>query len=121
MHSAMNDGIKRALYKASLPPVLEHRELDRGDGSRPGCVTVFPFICGRSLFWDYTCVEIFAGVHLNRSVREAGTAANYAEERKRRKYAALAEVHQFESIAVETMGVYGVSTGIIMRANRPPC
>ena len=51
---------------------------------------------------------------------EAGTAANYAEECKGRKYAALAEAHQFESIAVETMGVYVVTTGIIMRANRPP-
>ena len=82
---------------------------------------LIPFICGRNLFWDYTCDEIFAGVHLNGSAMEAGTAANYAEECKGRKYAALAEAHQFESIiAVETMGVYGVSTGIIMRANRPP-
>ena len=47
---------------------------------------------------------------------EAGTAANSAEERKRRKYAALAEAHQFEPIAVETMGVYGESTGVILRA-----
>ena len=47
---------------------------------------------------------------------EVGTAANSAEERKRRKYAALAEPHQFEPIAVETMGVYGESTGAILRA-----
>ena len=47
---------------------------------------------------------------------EAGTAANSAKERKRRKYAAVAEAHQFESIAVETMGVYGESTGVILRA-----
>ena len=46
---------------------------------------------------------------------EAGIAANNAEERKRRKYAALAEAHQFEPIAVETMGVYGESTGVIIR------
>ena len=46
---------------------------------------------------------------------KAGTAANSAEERKRRKYAALAEAHQFELIAVETMGVYGESTGVILR------
>ena len=116
----MHSTIKRAHYKASLPSVLEHPELDRGYGSRPDCISVFPFICGRSLFWDYTCVEIFAGVHLNGSAMEAGTAANYSEECRGRKYAALAEAHQFESIAVETMGVYGVSTGIIMRANRPP-
>ena len=44
---------------------------------------------------------------------EAGIAANNAEERK---YAALAEAHQFEPIAVETMGVYGESTGVIIRA-----
>ena len=69
----MNDGIKRALYKASLSSVLEHHELDRGDGSRPDCITIFPFICGRNLFWDYMCVEIFAGVQLNRSAMEAGT------------------------------------------------
>ena len=47
---------------------------------------------------------------------EAGIAANNAEERKRLKYAVLAEAHQFEPIAVETMGVYGESTGVIIRA-----
>ena len=47
---------------------------------------------------------------------EAGIVANSAEERKRRKYAALAEAYQFEPIAVETMGVYGESTGVIIRA-----
>ena len=33
------------------------------------------------------------GVHLNSSAMEAGTAANYAEEHKGRKYAALAVLH----------------------------
>ena len=33
-----------------------------------------------------------------------------------RRYAAFAEAHQFEPIAVETMGVYGGSTGVILRA-----
>ena len=46
---------------------------------------------------------------------EAGTAANCAEERKLRKYTDLAEAHQFEPIAVDTMGVYGGSTGVILR------
>ena len=115
-HSAMNDVVKRALQKAGLPSVLEPPGLDRGDGSRPDGITVFPFSGGRSLVWDCTCVDTFAGVHLNRSAMEAGIAANSAEERKRRKYAALAEAHQFEPIAVETMGVYGESTGVIIRA-----
>ena len=50
---------------------------------------------------------------------ETGTASNCAEERKLRKYAALAEAHQFEPIAVETMGVYGEFTGVILRAIGP--
>ena len=115
-HSAMNDVVKRALQKAGLPSVLEPPGLDRGDGSRPDGITVFPFSGCKSLVWDCTCVDTFAGVHLNRSAMEAGIAANNAEERKRRKYAALAEAHQFEPIAVETMGVYGESTGVIIRA-----
>ena len=61
MHLAMNDVIKRSLYKTSLPSVLEHPELDRRDGSRPDCTTVLPFICGRSLVWDYACVKILMG------------------------------------------------------------
>ena len=47
---------------------------------------------------------------------ETGTATNSTEERKRCKYAALAEAHQFEPIAFETIGVYGGSTGVILMA-----
>ena len=112
----MNDVVKRAFQKAGLPSVLEPPGLDRGDGSHSDGITVFPFSGGRSLVWDCTCVDTFAGVHLNRSAMEAGIAANNAEERKRRKYAALAEAHQFVPIAVETMGVYGESTRVIIRA-----
>ena len=65
-HSAMNDVIKRALCKAGLPWVLELPGLDRGDGSRPDVITVFPFSGGRSLVWDCTCVDTFAGEHINR-------------------------------------------------------
>ena len=105
-----------SFQKAALPSVLEPPGFDRGDGSRPDGITVFPFSGGRSLVWDCTCVDTFAGVHLNRSAMEAGIAANNAEERKRRKYAALAEAHQFEQFAVETVGVYGEFTGAILRA-----
>ena len=67
------------------------------------------------MVWDCPCVDTFAGVHLNRSAVEVGAAAGVAKERKRRKYAALAVAHQFEPIAVETMGVYGTSSGHILR------
>ena len=45
-----------------------------------------------------------------------GGVVGVAEERMRCKYAALGGVHQFEPIAVETMGVYGTFTGLILRA-----
>ena len=114
-HSAMNDVVTRALQKASLLSVLEPPGLDRGDGSHPDGITVFTF-SGRSLVWDCTCVDTFAGAHLNRSAMEAGIAANSAEDHRRRKYAALAVAHQFEPIAVETMRVYGESAGVINMA-----
>ena len=41
---------------------------------------------------------------------EASTAANYPGSARGRKYAALAEAHQFEPIAVEKIGVCGGST-----------
>ena len=47
---------------------------------------------------------------------ESGTAAKCTEESKRHQYADLTEEHQFEIIAVETMGVSGGSIGDILRA-----
>ena len=99
-HLAMKNVVKRALQKVCLPSILEPAGLGRGNGSLPDGMTVFPFSGGRSLVCDRTCVDTFAGVHLNRSAMEAGIAANSAEERKPRKCAALAEAHQFEPIAV---------------------
>ena len=79
-------------------------------------INSFPFSGGRSLVWDSSVLILLLGNTMNRSAMEAGTAANNAEESKGRKYAALAEAHQFEPIAVETMGVHGGSTGAIFRA-----
>ena len=62
----MNDVIKRTLQKVSLPSVLKPPGLDRGDGSCPDGITVFLRSGGRSLVWDCTFVNTFAGIHLNR-------------------------------------------------------
>ena len=63
-HAALNDVVKRALQRVGLPSVLEPPGLDRGDGSRPDGITVFPLSQGRSLVWDCTCVDTFAKTHL---------------------------------------------------------
>ena len=79
-HSAMNDVVKRALQRAGLSSVLEPPGLDRGDGSRPDGITVFPFSCGKSLVWDCTCVDTFAESHLVSSAVEAGVRRKYASD-----------------------------------------
>ena len=114
-HAALNDVVKRALQRAGLPSVLEPPGLDRGDGSRPDGITVFPFSRGRSLVWDCTCVDTFAETHLAKAATEAGSIANGAEDRKRSKYSGLSATYRFEPIAIETSGVYGGSTGRFVR------
>ena len=84
--------------------------LDREHGSRLDCIKVFLFRGGRSLVWDCTCVDTFTRVHLNTWAMEAGTAATAPRSVSAEKNSAFAETHQFELIAVETMGVYGGST-----------
>ena len=114
-HAALNDVVKRALQSAGLPSILEPPGLDRGDGSRPDGITVFPYRHGKPFVWDCTCVDTFAESHLNSSAVAAGCAAREAEVRKRRKYAGLGEAYMFEPIAIETTGVYGATTAIIVK------
>lgn len=113
-HSALNDIIKRALQAAGIPAMLEPVGIDRGDGKRPDGITMFPFIGGRCLCWDATCVDTYADTHLYSSAVLAGSAARAAEEKKRRKYAALGVRYRFEPVALETTGVYGDTTGALL-------
>ena len=102
-----NDEIKRALQKAGLPSVLEPPGLD---GSRPDGITVFPFSGGRSLVWDCTCVDAFAGVHLNRSAMEAGLVEVTGEPR---------EVNWFRqnlAIAIQRGNAFSILSGARERA-----
>ena len=112
-HSALKGVIKRVLQQSDLPS-----DLDGASRVTPEwyAMTVLPYSGDRSLVWDWTYVDTFAGVNLTMSSMEAGTASNSTYERNRRKYGVLVDAHQFEPIAVETMGVYGGSTGLILRA-----
>ena len=106
-HTALNDGVARALRKAGLPSVLEPPGLDRGDGKRPDRITIVPFSRGMSLCWDSTCVNTYAETALNHSALEPGAAASTAEESKRRKYRGLTDRFIFAPLGFETSGVFG--------------
>ena len=56
-HTALNDIVRRALLFAGLPAQLEPYGVDRGDGERPGGMSILPFSQGRCLVWDSNCVN----------------------------------------------------------------
>ena len=68
-----------------------------------------------SLCWDATCVNTFAESSVNDSAVEAGRAAAKAELSKRAKYPDMVRRFRFEPIAIETSGVYGPSTCVIVQ------
>ena len=113
-HAALNDVMKRALVSAGVPSTLEPVGIDRGDGKRPDGITVFPFSNGRCLCWDATCVDTYAETHLISSAIAPGSAACGAEQRKRRKYVGLVTRYRFEPVALETAGVYGLTTAAVL-------
>ena len=112
----MNEVIRRALTGAGIPSTLEPHGLNRGDGKRPDGVTLFPWKNGRCLVWDATCVDTYAECNLTAAALQAGSAAEVAENRKRRKYKGISDSHIFEPIAVETTGAFGPTTLKLIKA-----
>ena len=107
---AITDVVRRGLSAAGIPPMLEPSGLDRGDGTRPDGITVYPYSRGRCLIWDATCVNTFASSELIRVAFAAGSVADAAEVRKIAKYAELSRRFIFQPVAVETSGAMGKST-----------
>merc|ERR1712121_82711 len=102
--------------KASgLPAALEPVGLDRGDGKRPDGISLYPFSQGKPLCWDATCTNTYADSFIMVSAVEAGAAAAKAEESKRIKYPEMVRRYRFEPIAIETSGVFGPTTRLIVQ------
>ena len=67
-HNAMlNDILHRALSSVNIPSWLESTSLDHADGKHPDGITMVPWLHGRRLVCDATCVDIFATFHLSSS------------------------------------------------------
>ena len=77
-------------------------------------ITVFPFRNGSSLVWDCTCVDTYAASLLMGAAFAPSSAAGEAKMRKRMKYERLGDAYIFEPVAIETTGVYGSSTIVIL-------
>ena len=60
-------------------------------------------------------MDTYAASHLTGASFEPGSAAGEAEMRKRLKYERLGDAYIFEPVAIETTGVYGPSTTVILK------
>lgn len=103
-HNALNDVLFRALLRAGVPAMKEPPGLLRSDGKRPDGVTQIPWVSGKCLAWDVTVTDTLARSYAHLSSISAGKAAERAAEGKMQKYAAMSATHDFQPIAIETLG-----------------
>ena len=102
-----NELIKRALATAGVPSVLEPTGLTRNDGKRLDGLSLFPWSMGRNLIWDYTCSDSLCKSYVTKTSKEAGKAAEMAEERKLSHYQELSTQYIITPVANETLGSWG--------------
>jgi len=81
----------------------------RSDGKRPDDLTLVPWHSGKALCWDVTVTCPLADSYVTRAACEAGSAAELAASRKEEKYAAIDGRYIFESITIESLGVFSAS------------
>ena len=106
-HTHSNELIKRALATAGVPSVLEPTGLTRNDGKRLDGLSLFPWSMGRNLIWDYTCSDSLCKSYVTKTSKEAGKAAEMAEERKLSHYQELSTQYIITPVANETLGSWG--------------
>ena len=106
-HYEVNALLSRALQTAGFPNRLEPAGLFRNDGKRPDGLTLTPWANGKSMIWDFTCVDTLASSYLRLSTSGPGNAAAAAETKKRAKYTSLDSQYIVCPVAVETFGAWG--------------
>ena len=98
----LNNIIYHSLTSANIPCTLEPSGLYRADGKRPDGVSLTPWMEGKFLVWDATCVDTFCESQIRASLREAEGATAIAEKDKLKKYTHLDRFYVFHLIAKVT-------------------
>lgn len=118
-HIILNDLISKALATAGFPCILEPPGLVRADGKRPDGMTLVPWIKGKCLVWDATCVDTIASSYSKLTSKKAGAAANKADVRKEKLYEDIFIKHNFLAFAVETFGTFSDDTKLFVKKLGP--
>ena len=95
---------------------LEPPGLSRKDGKRPDGMTLFPYKEGKSLVWDFTCIDTMANSYLKETSKQAGAAAEKAEKSKLSKYEEICKDYYMVPIAIETLGAIGHEGSCLIKA-----
>ena len=106
----MNGIIKRALAIAGMPADLEPQGLCKNDAKQPDGVTLFAWSGGKHVAWDYTCHDTVCQSYVGGTSKEAGKAAEDAEQAKTTKYRDLAAKFNVIPVANETFGSWAPSS-----------
>jgi len=107
-HHALNNLIARCFASAGVSLTKEAVGLYRTDGKRPDGLTLIPWQSGKSLCWDVT-VTCWLHRISKAQPRQTGSTAEMAASRKEEKYLEVEARHIFQSIAMETLGVFSSS------------
>ena len=102
-HQQLNYLIWRALKRTDIPSTKKPTGLLRGDGKRPGGLTLVSWQAGKCLTWDATVVDTLASSYVSVTATRVGGAADATAERKSLKYASITNTHIFVPVAVETL------------------
>ncbi|GAU99276.1 hypothetical protein RvY_10302 [Ramazzottius varieornatus] len=103
-HASLNESVRRALFSAQVPAVVEPLGRSRDDGLRPDGKTMIPWKNGEELAWDVTVVDTLAKSYVGKTSEIMGAAAEDAEERNIQKYQGIASQCLFVPLGFETFG-----------------
>ena len=73
-------------------------------------MTLVPWLRGRSLVWDFACVDTFATSNLPQTSQNASAAAEKAERAKIAKYTEIPTYVIFQPVVIETLGPWSASS-----------
>ena len=102
----MNDLLRRAVKRAQIPATKEPANLILQKWETPRWQHIYPTVQGQANGLGCQCPSTYAESHTGDTAREANAAANQAAANEIAKYDALASMHIFYPVAIETEGTW---------------